>query len=223
MEAKRMSRGDELISFDADIFQDTLDACCDDMEGLIKQAIYSTISKLRKRAKTELSAEIREKGKKRWNIQKKDLDKHLSTRIGERGQAYDSFELIIKGRSISLSYFAGTKQYMGNRVQTRTKGQVNKRRSKFQGVEVQVLKGKKKDMGRKLSGAFMQASRNGHVMVMRRKGKGRYPLEIKAVISPASMFSDPETYDRFTDQMMVDLEQLFSHELDYRMTKEGYR
>jgi len=209
-----MNRGDELISFDADIFQDTLDDYCDDMEGLIKQAIYSTIGKLRRRVKTKVSADIREK----WSIKKKDLDRHLSSRIGERGEAYAAFELIIKGRSISLSYF-GAKQFAGKRVQTRTSGRVNKRRSKFQGVEVQVLKGKK----RKLSGLFMQAASNGHVMVMRRKGKNRMPIEFKAVISPASMFSDPELYDCFTDQMMVDLEQLFNHELDYRLTKEGYR
>jgi len=209
-----MSKGDELIYFDADIFQEALDAACDDTVALVKKAIYSTMGKLRRRAKTELSAEIR----KRWSIQKKDLDKRLQVRAGERGRGYETFELIIKGRSVSLSYF-GAKQFAGARVQTRKKGYVNQRRSKFQGVEVEIKRGRKT----RLSGAFMQAASSGHVMVMRRKGKDRYPVEIKAVISPASMFSDPELYDRFTEQMMVDLERIFSHELDYRLTKEGYR
>jgi|GEM_PF-2583669 len=208
-----MSRGNELIYFDVDVFKDALDAACDETAGLVKKAIYSTMGKVRQRARTEVSNEIR----KKWNIKKKDLDKRLRVRAGERGHGYETFELIIKGQSISLSYF-GARQYAGNRVITRTMGRVNKRASRFQGVQVEVIKGRRTQ----LPGAFMQAAGSGHVMVMKRTGKSRYPVAIKAVISPASMFSDSAIYDRFTDQLMADLERIFAHELEYRLTKDGY-
>ena len=135
-----------------------------------------------------------------------------SSRAGE----YESFELTIKGISISLAYF-GAKQYMGNKVISRTVGRANRRTSKFQGMQVEVIKGRRT----RLAGAFMQAADSGHMMVMKRKGKGRYPVAIKASISVASMFNDGRIADRFEDGMMDYLERTFEHELAWRLSQAG--
>jgi Arc/MetJ-type ribon-helix-helix transcriptional regulator len=203
----------QMIWFDADIFEDALASAVGEMEELVKQAVYSTMSKVRRKARTLLSTEIR----KKWNIKKRDLDKKIRIRVGSRGgRHYESFEITIRGMSLSLSYF-GAKQYARNRVITRTKTRENKRRSKFQGVRVEVVKGRKT----KLSGAFMQQASSGHMMVMRRKGKSRYPVQIKAAISPASMFAEAATADAFEEGLMDYLERTFEHELSWRMQQAG--
>lgn len=209
-----MAKGNSTIWFDVDVFEDTLNAAVGEIQEIVKQAIYSTMGKLRKHARTKLSEIIREK----WNIKKADLDKRIIVRAGDRGSRYESFELTIKGMSISLSYFAA-KQYMGNKVITRTVGKVNRRTSKFQGVQVEVLKGRRTRM----KSAFMQVADSGHMMVMRRTGKGRYPVALKAVISPASMFSEAETADRFEEDVMAFIERTFEHELDWRLKQAGFR
>lgn len=203
----------QTIWFDADIFEDALASAVGEMEEVVRKAIYSTMSKARRYARTLLSTEIR----KKWNIKKSDLDKKIRVRVGSRGgRHYESFEMTIRGISISLSYF-GAKQYAGSSVITRTKTRENKRRSKFQGVQVEVVKGRKI----KLSGAFMQQASSGHMMVMRRKGKGRYPVRIKASISPASMFAEAATADAFEEGLMDFLERTFEHELFWRMQQAG--
>lgn len=203
-----MKRGNSIIWFDADIFKDTLDAALEEDKRAVKSAIYSTMAKVRSHSVTKLSSLIREK----WNIAKSDLDKKIIIRVGSRGNGYESFEMIIKGISASLSYFSA-KQFMGNRVITRKVGKVNKRVSRFQGVEVQVIKGRRT----RLAHAFMQASASGHMMVLTRKGKSRYPIEAKAVISPASMFSQASTADEFEEDVMDFLEKTFAHELEWRL------
>ena len=205
--------GNEMIWFDVDTFEEALANAVDDMDEIVKKAIYSTMAKVRRYARTLLSTEIR----KKWNIKKGDLDKKIRIRAGSReGSHYASFEMTIKGISISLSYF-GAKQYAGNQVITRTKTKTNKRQSKFQGVQVEVLKGRRV----KLSGAFLQQASSGHMMVMRRKGKSRYPVRIKASISAASMFAEAATADAFEEGLMSFLERTFDHELSWRMQQAG--
>lgn len=203
-----MRRGNSIIWFDVDVFKDTLDAALEEDKAAVKSAIYSTMAKVRGHSVTKLSLLIRD----RWNISKSDLDKKIIIRVGSRGNGYESFEMTIKGISASLSYFSA-KQYMGNKVVTRKVGKVNKRVSKFQGVEVEVIKGRKT----RLPHAFMQAASTGHMMVLTRKGKSRYPIEAKAVISPASMFSQASTADAFEEDVMDFLERTFAHELDWRL------
>jgi len=203
---------DSLLYFDVDVFNDALSSAFGDMEKAVKVSIRRTVTKTRRYATTLLSTMIREK----WNIRKSDLDKRIRVSIGNRGIEYDTFEMTIKGTAVSLAYF-GAVHYMGNRVQTRRSGRVLKRASKFQGVQVEVIKGRKV----RLSGAFMQASDTGHLMVMRREGKSRYPVDVKATISPASMFSKHETDDRFTDAVLDYIERTFSHELDFAITQAG--
>jgi hypothetical protein len=205
-----------LIWFDVDVFQDALDSAIGEMETVVKAAIKSTMRRTRSHARTLISSIIREK----WNISKTDLDKKIQLRIRQPTRNYyESFEVMIKGISISLSYF-GAKQFADNRVITRKVGRQNKRRSKFQGTEVEVIKGRKT----KLSGVFLQATDNGHMMVMRRKGKGRYPLEIKASISMASMYGGQRsgnTADRFEEGLLDYIERTFEHELNWRLSQAG--
>ena len=203
---------EELIWFDVDVFQDAIDSACDEARDIVKKAIYSTMSKARRRAKTMMSGLIREK----WNIKKKNLDSKLRIKAGSRDSHYESFEMTVKGMSLSLSYF-GAKQYTANRVITTKKGWSNKRRSKFQGVEVTVLKGKKT----RLTNAFMQSAGSGHMMVLRRTSKARYPIDEKAAISPASMFESHATADKFEEEMMEFIEKTFAHEVEWRMKQAG--
>lgn len=208
-----MGKGNDLIWFDVDVFQDALDAAIGEAEKAVKQAIYSTMGKVRRHATTRLSSMIREK----WNISKADLDRKIVVKAIKGGSDYASFQMTIKGVSMSLAYFKGTKQYMGNRVVSRKVGRTNKRASRFQGVEVELIKGRKT----KLAGAFMQAAGSGHLMVAKRKGKGRYPLTIKAAISPASMFNEAATADRFEEGVLAYLERTFEHELTWRLSQAG--
>jgi hypothetical protein len=206
---------DDLIWFDIDVFQDALDGAIGEMETAVKSAIYSTMSKVRRHARTLLSTMVREK----WNIKKGDLDKRIKVRIGSRnGRHYESFEMTIKGTSVSLAYF-GAKQYAGNRVITRTTGRQNQRRSKFQGVEVEVLKGSKT----KLTGAWLQYIPGWGVAVRRREGKGRNTARIQKVISPASMIrqQDAKTADRFEEAIFSYIERTFEHELSWRLNQAG--
>lgn len=202
---------DRLMYFDIDVFNEALTSAVGDMEKAVKTSIRRTVTKTRRYATTLLSTMIREK----WNIRKADLDKRIRVSIGNRGVEYDTFELTIKGTSVSLAYF-GAVHYMGNRVQTRRSGKVLKRASKFQGVQVEVIKGRR--VG--LPGTFMKASKTGHLMVMRRKGKERFPVEFKAVITTASIFDQHETDDRFTDAVLAYIERTFAHELDFAITQE---
>jgi len=204
---------DRMIWFDIDVFQDALDSVLDSSEKIIGKAIYSTMKRARRHAMTRLSTEIRSK----WNISKKELDKRIRVKVSSRGERYESFEMIIKGASISLAHYTGTKQYAGNKVINKTVGRQNKRTSKFQGVQVELIKGRKV----RLSGAFIQAASSGHMMVMRRKGKGRYPLQVKATISPASMFSESTTADRFEEGLLDFIERTFEHELNWRLQQAG--
>jgi len=206
------TRGTTTIRFDVDLFEDTLNAAVGEVQQIVKQSIYSTIGKLRKHAVTKLSELVREK----WNIKKADLDKKIIVHVGDRGARYESFEMTIKGVSISLSYF-GAKQYRGKDVVTRKGTTTRKRSAAVQGVQVEVIKGRRT----MLKSAFIQTAANGHVMVLRRKGKSRYPIGMKAVISIASMFGNATTADRFEEDVMAFIERTFDHEMSWRLQQAG--
>ena len=203
----------DLISFDVDIFRSALDSASLETEKIVKQAIYSTMSKVRKHAASKFSSLVRET----WNIRKTDLDARFNVKAGNRGDHYDSFEMTIKGKSVSLAHF-GAIQYAGSRKITERKGMTMRRRSKFQGVQVEVLKGRRVQ----LKGAWLQAIPNWGVVVRQRRNKDRLSAEIKAIISPASMFNDASIADRFEEDVIAFLERTFEHELTYRLTQAGY-
>lgn len=210
---------DGLIWFDVDVFQDAMDSAVGDAEKAVKAATRSTMGKTRRHARTLLSALIREK----WNIKKRDLDKKIRVRVGSRlGDYYESFEMTIRGMSISMAYFAGTRQRSGAVTVSRSgKGGYASRRgrraSKKQGVEVEIRKGKKSVLRR----SWLHFAPSGHVAVMQRKGKSRYPIQVKAVISPASMFEDAEVADRFEEGLIDFLERTFEHELAWQLQRAG--
>lgn len=206
-----MSSDAELIWFDIDAFEEALNTATDDSRRAVQAAIYSTMSKVRKHARTLASSYIRDK----YKIAKKDLDKRLRIRVGSRGdKSYQSFELIIKGTSISLSYF-GAKQFAGNRVITRKKGMQNKRRSSFQGVQVEVIKNRRTRLKR----AFLHTAASGHVLVMQRRKSGR-SARVKAVVSPATMFGR-DGLNYFEEDIVEFLERTFEHELARRLDMAG--
>jgi hypothetical protein len=214
------SQGSQIISFDVDVFRDALDAACDETAKIIKQAIYSTMSRVRRYARTLLSDEIRN-GKK-WNVQKKELDPRIVVKASERGAGYESFEMTIRGMSISMAYFSGTQQLSGAvRVARSGKGGFRslrgKRAAKEGGVQVQVIQGKKRTLPR----AWLHFAASGHVAVLQRRGKKRTPIVVKAVISPASMFNDHKTADNFEEKMIAYIEKTFEHELMWRLQRAG--
>lgn len=209
-----MANNERLFDFDAEFFGGALDSQIEEIRVAAHKAIGTSIRKAKAKAVTIISDEIRNNQK--WNISKRDLDRRLQIKSGSRSDYTDHFELIIKGTALSLSYF-GAKQFTGNKVITRKKGWANKRQSKFQGVQVEIKKGKKT----RLSQAFMQAASSGHVMVLHRKGKNRYPIGLKKVISPASIFSSEDTEDNFSAQIDEFMAKTFEHELEYQLQKAG--
>lgn len=202
----------DLVSFDVDVFRDALNGATGEMEKIVKQAIFSTMSKVRKHAKSKFSSLVRE----HWNIRKADLDARFSVKAGDRGDHYDSFEMLIKGKSVSLAHF-GAIQYAGSRKITERVGRQMKRRSRFQGVSVEVVRGKRVE----LAGAWLQAIPNWGVVVRQRANKDRDSARIKAVISPASIFNRPGVADAFEEDVIAFLERTFAHELEWRIQQAG--
>lgn len=201
-----------LIKFDADVFREALDSVTGDLEKSVKQAIYSTMAKTRKHAVTLLSTIVREK----WNIRKGDLDERLRVWVGERGDGYESFEMTVKGKSVSLAHF-GAIQIKGA-VKSTTK--VSKRMKRVrgqQGVSVEIIKGQRTQ----LTHAWFQVVPGFGIAIRRRTGKARDTATIQAVISPASFLKDAEMADRFTDGVMAFLERTFEHELKWRLEQAG--
>lgn len=222
---------DDVIWFDVDAFSEAMDGAVGEMRKIVKAAIYSTVGKVRRHARTQLSTLIREK----WNIKKKDLDGRIRVRVGERGDGYESFEMTIRGMSISMAYFKGTVQIGAALGISAGVGQSDlsvsvsrgkggafrsirgKRSADSGGVQVQVIKGRKKILPR----AWLHFAPSGHVTVLQRRGKKRTPVRVKAAISPASMFSDATTADRFEEDIISFLERTFEHELSWRMQQAG--
>lgn len=202
----------KVINFDVDAFGNALDSAIGDAEKAVKRAIYSTMGKTRRHAVSLLSSIVREK----WNIKKKDLDDRIRVWASETASGYGSFEMTVKGKSISLAYF-GAIERKGNIQQTRTVGKKMKRISGQQGVSVEVIKGRRITLSR----AWFQVVPGWGVAIRRRKGKERTPAMIQAVISPASFFNDAVLADKFEDGMIVFIERTFRHELEWRLRQAG--
>lgn len=202
----------KLLNFDIDMFSDALDSALMNSEAAVKKAIYSTMAKTRRHAVTLLSNIVREK----WNIKKKDLDPRIKVQAGERSKGYESFEMVVKGKSISLAYF-GAVQNQGYIKQTRTVGKRMKRRSKNQGVTIEVIKNKPITLSR----AWFQVVPGWGVAIRRRKGAGREPASIQAVISAASFLNDDVLAERFEDGILDYIERTFEHELQWRLQQAG--
>lgn len=208
-----MAKGNEMIWFDVDVFKDALDAAIGEAEKAVKLAIRSTMGKVRGHATSKMSSLIREK----WNIKKKYLDQRILVRVGNRGGDYESFEMMIKGTSISLAYFGAVERKGTIRTLGVGGSRKMKNRSRAQGVSVEVFRGNKET----LPGAWMEYVPSWGLTVRRREGRGRNTARIQKVISPASMFNDAKTADRFEESVMDYLERTFEHELAWRLSQAG--
>lgn len=185
-------------------FQESLDAASESTIQDVRAAVRSTLNKVIRSAKSLTSTEIR----KVYNVPKAVLDQRLEVFTVRINQL--EAELVVGGKSVSLSYFHA-RQFRGSSVITRAKITTRKRASKFQGVEVEVVRGQRT----RLKSAFMQRFKSGHLGILTRKGKSRYPILVKSAVSLASMFSQVGINDAIVRKIDADLERVFWHELEF--------
>lgn len=185
-------------------FKEAMDLATDETTGAIKAAMRSAMNKVIKSVRSLTSAEIR----KIYNVPKNILDARL-TMFTARMNNMEA-ELVIGGRSVSLSYF-GARQFAKKRVTTRKGMTTRKRSASFQGTEVEVFKGQRTQ----LKSAFMQTFKSGHIGVLTRTSKSRYPVLVKSAVSIASMFEHAGINDAIVAKIDADLESTFMHELEF--------
>jgi hypothetical protein len=188
----------------------------------VRKAAASALRKVAASAVSTASSEIRNV----YNIKKSDLDPRMTVdRVSEQNLAAT---IRISGQGVSLSYF-GAKQFVVNKTITRTSkggeaGLLIKTRKKshtFQGVEVEVLKGRKTQ----LKSAFMAQMRSGHIGIMQRykniqmkKGKRKAIFE-KALVSVATMIQGKHTRDAILRKVDEQWGKTFQSELNYQLSK----
>lgn len=198
------------MRFEVRGFKEAIDSACQETEQDVKRAVRSAINKVMKSVKSLTSAEIR----KVYNVPKRVLDERLEV-FTAKIQNLEG-ELRVGGLSVSLSYF-GARQFSGTQVITRAKVTTRKRVSKFQGVEVEVFKGQRTE----LKSAFMQRFKSGHLGILTRTSKSRYPVLVKSAVSVASMFSQVGINDAIVRKIDEDLERVFWHELEFYLNRSA--
>lgn len=180
----------------------------------VKKAAASALRKVAKAAVSTASSEIRGV----YNVKKSDLDPRVKLSLPRIDNL--SAVINISGKGMSLSYF-GAKQTAQNRTITRAgkdmKVKTMKRSATFQGVTVEVEKGKKTQ----LRSAFMTRMKSGHIGVMRREGKARLPIFEKKVISLASMLENAKVAPVVLDKINERWGVIFPQELKYFLSKQG--
>lgn len=192
------------MSFSCRGFADALEQATEETIDDVNRAMASAMNKILKSVRTFVSSEIR----KRYNVPKAILDARMDLFEG-RIKALQA-ELTIGGRSVSLSYF-GAKQTLGNQVITRSKSTLKKTHAVNQGVQVEVVEGRRA----LIKSAWLYKFRSGHIGILKRTGKGRYPIMVKSAISIASMFEQTEINDAIIAKIDTDLEALFWHEFEF--------
>ncbi len=200
-------------------------------EKAIQKAVVSTLNKLTERAKTSGIQAITET----YNIKRKDLvnDSNGNARIKiyKARQNSEAAILEVKGRPISFAYL-GAKQTdkTGKKVVTVKGTKVLKRTgSKFSGVTVEVIKGKKTE----LPGGFLAKTKSGHTGVFQRtagsvmKSRSKYggtkhaeKIHDHALPSVASLFGGRKVLSAIEERVNRDAVKVFRHELEYYIGKE---
>lgn len=198
------------MSFSCRGFAEALEQATEETIADVNRAMASAMNKILKSVRTLVSAEIR----KRYNVPKAVLDARMNLFEG-RVKALQA-ELTIGGRSVSLSYF-GAKQTLGNQVITRSKTTLKKKHAVNQGVQVEVIQGKRA----LIKSAWLHTFRSGHVGILKRTGKGRYPIIVKSAVSIASMFEQADINDAIVNKIDTELEALFWHEFGYYTERSG--
>ena len=192
------------FSFSCSGFAEALEQATDETIAAVNSAIVSTMNTVLRSVKAMVSREIR----KKYNVPQAVLNERLGLFLGRIKVLEGVLE--IGGRSVSLSYFSA-KQFKGNMVKTRTKTTVKKSATKSPGVSVEVIKGRRT----MLKSAWLNTFWNGHIGVLTRRGKSRYPVSVKSAISIASMFEQVEINDAIAAKIDADLERVFWHELEF--------
>lgn len=193
-------------------------------EKTVYKAANISLRKVAASGKTLASEEIRN----RYNIKKGDLDPRLVVEPPRSNNL--TAEITISGKGAFLSYF-GAKQTVKNKVITR--GKVNggpglktvtrKRAATFQGVSVEIEKGKRTE----LKSAFLAKMKSGHIGVMRRvtgkmmKKKRKQAIEEKKVVSIATMIQNSSVEPKVIQRIEQAWETTFPHELAYQVSKAG--
>jgi Prophage minor tail protein Z (GPZ) len=185
-------------------------------EGIVKKAARSALNKVGPSARQTAMDQIR----KIWSIP----EAVLRERMGYVLSRIDNLEVVItfSGESIPLIYF-NVQQFRGVNVTKLTKkGAFKTSRSRlvgprFNGVQLSIIKGENSY----LPHAFLARMESGHVGVFVRKGRKRYPIRHKAVISAASMLEQERvqqpTIERIEDRLMI----VFPHELEFYLNGGG--
>ena len=192
------------ISFSCSGFAEAINAATDETIEDVHRAMASAMNKVLKSVKSMVSAEIR----KRYNVSKSVLDARLDLFEGRVKEL--QAVLTIGGRSVSLSYF-GARQTLGNQVITRDKRTLKKSHALDQGVQVEVIKSRRT----MIKSAWLQQFKSGHIGILKRRGKGRYPIMVKSAISIASMFEQEQINAAVIEKIDADLERVFFHELEF--------
>jgi hypothetical protein len=181
----------------------------------VRKAAVLSLRKVSGSAVTVLSSEIRG----RYNIKKSDLDPRVKIELPTGSD--DLIAVItLSGYDLPLAFF-NPKQFAVNRQITRTKAGLKtktmKRAAKFQGVQVEVLKGTQTQ----LKSAFLMNMRIGRagVGVMRRLGSKRLPTHEKGVISIASMAQNSNVEPAILRKVQEQWDTVFPHELEYQLSK----
>jgi hypothetical protein len=182
----------------------------------VRRAAIRALKKVSKQAVTVLSTEVRS----RYNIKKSDLDPRVKI-TPPKGDDLTA-TITLSGYDLPLAFF-GPRQFVVNRVITRTKAGLKtvtrKRAAKFQGVEVEVLKGKRTQ----LKSAFlmnMKVGRSG-AGVMQRRSKKRLPTREKGVISIAAMAQNSNVEPTTLRKVQTAWDTVFAQELNYQLNVEG--
>lgn len=222
-------------SFSCSGFAEALDQATEETISDVKAAIRSALDKMVARVKTLVSGEIRNK----YNVPATILNDRLKV-FSARIQNLEA-ELVIGGRSMSLSYF-GMKASEGNMRHSVSikstprgpRGQVKttvKKSFVESSISVEVIKGRRTTLAKSAFVAVMKGS--GHIGVMHRgpgsiksrsgskSQKHRAALYENSVVSIATMFNQVGVNDAIVAKIDSELELLFWHEFEYYTSRGG--
>lgn len=157
----------------------------------IEKAVTRTLNEIGKKARTATINAITGK----YNIKRGDLSETSTgqsrIKLFAASAGNNTAVLSITGRPISLSYF-GARQTVGNKVITAKKGYKTKRKVKFQGMTVEILKGKRTILPKSSFLAGVKAGKSGglHIGVFQRWGRTRLPIFEKRMVTLPTMFNN---------------------------------
>lgn len=178
----------------------------------VRLAANSALNKTADQAKTEASKQIRTE----YNIKASDVNKNMRVTSRARGNQMEA-EITGTKRGMALSYF-GAKQtgVIANKKTFRmTRRAVGGRGG---AVSVEVRKGGRKTVSTDPS-AFITRFKSGHLAVVQREGKSRFP--IKQLMGPgiALLFGSKKIMDATKRLINRKFNEIFKHELEYRLKK----